>query len=246
MTPIIAKARSLIQEIVLSDLLSVFVWQPLAVYADMCPPRTAHTAVERLTPAGDALRVRCALPPHLRHPSGDFVNKKENLYNRRSARALHHGRLMETPKSSRRQFCTQVVSIVSVASLLEGCGGSPTSADNVPAVSRVSGTLGTGNTIQLTIDASSPLSSVGSAALVQTSSGNLLVAHTAQDTFTALSSICTHDVCTITGYQSGTFVCPCHGSEYNTSGRVIRGPASASLRQYGTQFSNNVLTINLV
>ena len=111
-------------------------------------------------------------------------------------------------------------------------------------MSVISGTVANG-VVSLTIDANSPLASVGNGALVQTSSGNFLVARTGQGTFSALSSVCTHEVCTIMGYQSQTFVCPCHGSEFNTSGKVTRGPAAASLRQFTTQFSNNVLTISL-
>ena len=93
------------------------------------------------------------------------------------------------------------------------------------------------------VRANSPLAAVGSAALLQTSSGNFLVAHTAQSTFSALSSICTHEVCTINGWSSQSFVCPCHGSTFDTSGHVARGPAPSSLRQYPAQFVDGVLTI---
>jgi len=61
-----------------------------------------------------------------------------------------------------------------------------------------------------------------------------------------LSSICPHLGCTLP-WVSGkkAFVCPCHGSEFNTSGRVLSGPAQAALSQFGTQFANNVLTVTL-
>jgi cytochrome b6-f complex iron-sulfur subunit len=80
---------------------------------------------------------------------------------------------------------------------------------------------------------------------VQTPSGNFLVARIAQDSFNAMTAICTHEACTVTRFQSGTFQCPCHGSEYSTSGAVTKGPASSSLRRFNTQFANNVLTISL-
>ena len=148
----------------------------------------------------------------------------------------------------RRQFCgdaCKAVSFATLGSLVQGCGGTPTSpsARSVPFLPSVNATVSNG-VVTMTIDAASPLSAVGSAALVQSSLGKLLVVHTAQSTFTALAAICTHEACTILGFDGSTFVCPCHGSEFNRSGRVLKGPASASLRQSTTQFTNNVLTIS--
>ena len=64
--------------------------------------------------------------------------------------------------------------------VLEGCSGIPTGPGNAPSLPTVNGTR-TASGITLTIDSSSPLASVGSAALVQTPVGDFLVAHTGQD-----------------------------------------------------------------
>jgi cytochrome b6-f complex iron-sulfur subunit len=151
---------------------------------------------------------------------------------------------MDNSNSSRREFCVHAVSFIAVGALLESCGGSPTSPSNVPSLPTISAGVAN-NTISLAVDSASPLSSVGSAALVQTSAGNFLVAHTGQDAFNAMTAICTHEACTVERYQSGTFTCPCHGSQYNTSGGVVKGPATTSLRRFTTNFANNVLTIAL-
>jgi cytochrome b6-f complex iron-sulfur subunit len=151
---------------------------------------------------------------------------------------------MEFEKPTRREFCTHAVSFVTIGTFLESCGGSPTSPSSVPALSTIPAGV-TNNTITLTVDSASPLAAVGSAALLQTPSGSFLVARTAQDVFNAMTAVCTHEACTVERYQSGTFTCPCHGSQYNTSGGVVRGPASVSLRRFTTSFTNNVLTISL-
>jgi Rieske Fe-S protein len=148
------------------------------------------------------------------------------------------------PIHTRRAFCTRAVALAMagpLATLLQGCS-SPTSPSNASALPVVTGTRGTTG-ITVTIDAGSPLSTVGSGALVQTPSGDFLVAHTAQNTFTALSPTCTHQVCTITGISGSDFVCPCHGSTFDPNGRVVAGPAPAPLHQYPTQFTGGVLTI---
>ena len=151
---------------------------------------------------------------------------------------------MDNQKPTRREFCTTAVSFVAIGTLLESCGGSPTSPSNIPALSTITASV-SNNTISLTLDASSPLASVGSAALVRAGSGNFLVARVGQDTFNAMTAVCTHEACTVERYESGTFTCPCHGSQYNTSGAVVKGPAPASLRRFNTSFANNVLTISL-
>jgi cytochrome b6-f complex iron-sulfur subunit len=156
---------------------------------------------------------------------------------------LHDAPLMD---QTRRTFCVhtcQAVSLGALVVLVDACGGSPTSpSNNVPSLTTVNGTVGSGG-VTVNVDGGSPLSSVGGAALVQSSAGSFLVAHTAQDTFTALTAICTHEGCTISGYESSTYTCPCHGSQFSTSGGVLRGPAGRSLQSFATTFANGTLTI---
>ena len=150
---------------------------------------------------------------------------------------------------SRRKFCTdacRLLSAVAAGTLLNGCGGggSPTgpTGGSGSALPVVNGALANG-IVTVTIDANSPLAAAGGMALVEASGNPLLVARTGQDTFTAHTAICTHQTCTISGFSNQLFVCPCHGSEFDTNGMVVRGPASIPLRAYSTQFANGTLTI---
>ncbi len=158
---------------------------------------------------------------------------------------------MDSSEQTRRQFCARTCRVVSVAALggalaaaLESCGGgsSPTSpSGGASALPTVSGTL-TGSTISVPITGTA-LATTGALALVRTAAGDVLVARTGADAFLALSAGCTHQACEITAYAGQTFVCPCHGSRFDTSGRVVNGPAASPLRQFQTQFANDVLTI---
>lgn len=147
----------------------------------------------------------------------------------------------------RRVFCVQACQAASVAALgavLPGCGSSNPSgpSSNVPQLTTVNGSFANG-AVSVTVDAASPLTNVGGAALVQSSAGNFLVSRTAQDTFVALTAICTHEQCTVTGFQSAQYVCPCHGSQYSTNGTVTMGPATRALQQFATRFTAPTLTI---
>lgn len=148
-------------------------------------------------------------------------------------------------RPTRRSFCVHAATLAVIGGagmLLEACSGSPAGPSNAPSLPTVNGTS-SANGITVTIDSSSPLASIGGAALVQTSVGDFLVAHTGQNTYSAMTATCTHQTCTITGFQNQNFVCPCHGSTFDLNGHVLVGPAPVSLQQYATQFSNGVLTI---
>jgi cytochrome b6-f complex iron-sulfur subunit len=149
--------------------------------------------------------------------------------------------------STRREFCAracQAASLLTLGAAFQACGGSSTSPSSAPALPSVSGTLAS-RTLTIAVDAASPLAAVGGAATVTVSTGTYLVARTAQSTFTTVTAVCTHEGCAVTGFANSRYVCPCHGSEFSTSGAVVQGPASSSLRQFPTTFDNNVVTISV-
>lgn len=76
--------------------------------------------------------------------------------------------------------------------------------------------------------------------------GNTYVVRTGESKFLALSLLCTHKKCSVDPTADG-FECPCHGSTYNKTGKVISGPAKKNLKSYKTTFNqeDNSLTINM-
>jgi Rieske Fe-S protein len=62
--------------------------------------------------------------------------------------------------------------------------------------------------------------------------------------FAALSSVCTHRGCTVDIGGPG-LACPCHGSQYDREGRVMRGPASRSLARYPVRATGDDLIIEV-
>ena len=49
--------------------------------------------------------------------------------------------------------------------------------------------------------------------------------------YAALSPVCTHLGCTV-NIEGPRLVCPCHGSTYDRTGTVLRGPAEQPLARY--------------
>ena len=156
-------------------------------------------------------------------------------------------------KISRRKFFAktlQTFALISIptvlGSFLESCKNTvigPTADQIMPTIS---GSYAGGN-VTVAVDSSSPLSKTGTAALVNFSGGSVLVDHPSANVYNALSSICTHQSCQITGFDTGSghFICPCHGSMFDVNGKVTQGPASYPLNKYQTYVSGNQLTIKI-
>ena len=62
--------------------------------------------------------------------------------------------------------------------------------------------------------------------------------------YVAVSPICTHRGCTV-DVQGARLVCPCHGSTYSRTGKVLRGPAQRRLTSYRVERQDGVLIIDL-
>jgi Rieske Fe-S protein len=60
----------------------------------------------------------------------------------------------------------------------------------------------------------------------------------------ALKMVCTHLGCTVTVTPSG-LICPCHGSLFDRSGQVVRGPAARPLERYKLEERGEILAIYL-
>ena len=58
------------------------------------------------------------------------------------------------------------------------------------------------------------------------------------DGFYALSATCTHLGCTV-NLGDDQFDCPCHGSQFDLSGRVLQGPASSALSGFLVSLSKD-------
>ncbi|MDQ3021503.1 MAG: Rieske (2Fe-2S) protein [Bacteroidota bacterium] len=82
------------------------------------------------------------------------------------------------------------------------------------------------------------LASVGGNAVI----GKVFVSRTGESKFLALSLICTHKKCDV-DYTGSGFECPCHGSTFSSTGKVINGPATKNLRSLKTTYNAEANTL---
>jgi Rieske Fe-S protein len=155
---------------------------------------------------------------------------------------------MSNTDLSRRRFCAGACRAASGVALatIAGCAGgdSPTSPNNSGVTLGVSQGRFTGGNVEVAV-AGTALNNVGGAVLVESTAGVFLVSRTADTTYNAIDAVCSHQSCTVTNADGDIYVCPCHGSRYDRNGRVVHGPATASLRRYSSSFANGTLTIVL-
>ncbi len=88
------------------------------------------------------------------------------------------------------------------------------------------------------------LAAVGGTGQVTIGSDKVIVIHTEEATYVALSSVCTHKGCIVTFQKAATHLrCPCHGSVFQLDGSVTTGPAKMPLKVYTTELRDTVLIV---
>jgi Rieske Fe-S protein len=157
-------------------------------------------------------------------------------------------------KISRREFFVKSAGAIVVVSasgfintIITSCSSNPTDPGNLTPLSTIQGTVAN-NEITIAL-ASSPIENKNTRALVvyNNNNGAIIVEHKSDDTFKAISGICTHQGCKVSDYDGSqsVFICPCHNSRFDLNGNVKQGPATSKLGSYSTRVENNSLIITL-
>ncbi len=78
---------------------------------------------------------------------------------------------------------------------------------------------------------------VGDPVLVEKGLETPVIVFRELDGIKALSAECTHKGCTVRVRKNGIYACPCHGSQFEYDGTVIKGPAQRNLKQLMVKIS---------
>ena len=120
---------------------------------------------------------------------------------------------------SRRQFLSGSLLLAISGVLLDACGDGVIGASNSQILGAVD------FTIQLS--AYPALANVGGIARISGTNSPVAIAHTAADTFVALSLICPHQGTTVNINGSG-FLCPNHGARFDGGGSWVQSQQRTS------------------
>jgi Rieske Fe-S protein len=115
-----------------------------------------------------------------------------------------------------------------------------------PSVNSGGSSSGSGITLDLTKPENQSLAAVGGTLALDADNldpKGLLLYRLNETTVLAFSRKCTHMGCAVGGFVNGISICPCHGSQYDTSGKVVKGPASNPLTSYTATLSGTTVTI---
>ncbi|MFP5073142.1 Rieske (2Fe-2S) protein [Pseudonocardia nantongensis] len=113
------------------------------------------------------------------------------------------------------------------------------------------GTTGDGGGQQQTGDApaGAPGTVLGPASEVPVGGGKvyadqqLVVTQPTAGQFTGLSSVCTHQGCSVSSIEGDTIICPCHDSRFGLDGAVRKGPAQQPLQSRPVTVADGSVTL---
>lgn len=135
---------------------------------------------------------------------------------------------------SRRDFLMTSAASAVAAVLVSGCGGS-------------AGSMGVTGPVSLEVQVSnySSLANVGGIARVDNGGTPVAAVRTGASTFAAFSLICPHFGCTV-GINGSSFLCPCHGARFASSGTWTGGQPTSNLTSLSTSYdaTTGILTVS--
>jgi cytochrome b6-f complex iron-sulfur subunit len=152
---------------------------------------------------------------------------------------------------TRRKFISRSIKGVYVftsgsalLALLQGCGADDTTNSD--------GNGGSTVDIDTSLPAFSALATVGGSVTLEASAvsglpaNGVIMVRSSETAVTVLDRTCTHQGCKVGELgDSGIAACPCHGSQFSSSGGVVRGPATRALKTYKATIIGDVIEVDI-
>ncbi len=149
---------------------------------------------------------------------------------------------MDSEQISRREFVADTGKKVLAAALL-----APLAGFGVQAMSQSIPVLVNPMVLDLNKPEYRALAAAGGAVTVPNPGAPnkpIMVTRTDESTVAAFSVICPHLGCKVGLPHNGVITCPCHGSTFDMTGKVTRGPAKTDLYRFDAVLNGSTVTIS--
>ncbi len=151
---------------------------------------------------------------------------------------------------SRRGFVSAATWSLVTGALVEACGGGGDTTG--PSGGTPRGGSPPGGNAGVVVDGNRIVISLAQVPDLAMEEGFRLIAeartvviNVGNNQFRAFTSICTHQQCDVSSYAGGRLVCPCHNSQFDRSGQVVLGPATAPLKEFATAYNAATRTLTV-
>ena len=100
--------------------------------------------------------------------------------------------------------------------------------------------------IALPLDKVKQLQSSGGSVILKIKGKEVLFIRDSDTTVRALDPTCTHKGCKVAfSKEDNRIECPCHQSAFDFEGKLLRGPASRDLKNYGAKLEENQVIFSM-
>lgn len=151
------------------------------------------------------------------------------------------------PVLDRRGFVTTAAAVAITALLTSACGGGDVSGPSTPVVGDPGPYPGTpsqnptgiervGRSLRINLAQVAALGQTNGY-LIVSSLPPVIVLRLSETEFRAFTAVCTHSGCLVSDFSANRINCSCHGSQFDTRGQVVRGPASRQLVAYPVSYN---------
>lgn len=153
--------------------------------------------------------------------------------------------MAKSNKISRRTFLSSTLTVSSGLALT-----GVVSLDSLRANSKIE-IQQTGNTLILPIEDYEELKEIGGFKVIKEVAigeitDSIIIVRKSEAEYLVYSSVCRHKKCNVKYKKDrDLFVCPCHGSTYDMSGKVIKGPSQGDIPKYNVKLIDNKLQISI-
>jgi Rieske Fe-S protein len=103
-----------------------------------------------------------------------------------------------------------------------------------------------GKKLSIDLDQVPKLKEIGGQTTIKLMHEDLLIIRDSEKTIRIFNAHCTHKGCLVKySAKDNRINCPCHGSQYDMNGNVLKGPAPRSLQAHAGEIDGNQIIVEL-